>query len=308
MINFANAWWHRQVVRQKPAKLPSPSSNLGATFMLYVVSTPIGNLKDITLRALECLKECDYILAEDTRQSLKILSHFSFEKRLVSFHEFNEASREDQIINDLQAGKNIALISDAGTPGIADPGERLIKRCIAEEIQLTPIPGPCAVIAALTLSGFDTCPFQFVGFLPRKKGELIASLKELCAYRGTSICYESGERITNTIEELSKLEPTREVAVARELTKKFESIYRGQALDIFKNLSEMTVKGEIVLLIGKKEEKSKDAASELPSEAAIKERVEAYQDAHEGSLKEAIQEVAKELQIPKRIVYQAVHC
>ncbi|MDB6081393.1 MAG: Ribosomal small subunit methyltransferase, partial [Chlamydiia bacterium] len=263
--------------------------------MLYIVSTPIGNLQDITLRALETLKECDYILAEDTRLSSKLVQHYSIEKKLISFHEFNEASREDSIIRDLAAGKKIALISDAGTPGIADPGERLIKRCIQEDIALTTIPGPCAVIAALVSSGFDTIPFQFLGFLPRKKGELILLLKTLLEYNGVSVCYESGERITKTVEEIMQLDSMRPIAIARELTKKFESLYRGTAQDVYKILSEMDVKGEIVLLIDKKEV-SATPTSTL-SNSQIQERVEAYQSAHEVSLKEAIQEVAKELSL-----------
>lgn len=273
--------------------------------MLYLVSTPIGNLQDITFRALDALKTCDYILAEDTRQSIKLLTHYGIEKRLSSFHEFNESLKEDSVIQDLQAGKNIALISDAGTPLISDPGQKLVKRCVQEGIKVENIPGPCAVICALSVSGLETTPFQFLGFPPRKKGELVSFLKKVLEYPGTSIAYESPERIAKTIGEIALLESTREIVIARELTKKFETIYRGHALELHRLFQDMNVKGEIVLLIcGKKE--TVPSSTDL-SDQSIRSLVLEYQAQHTVSLKEAIQEVAKQFKLQKRKVYQIAH-
>ena len=276
------------MVRQKPAKLPFPSSNLGATLVLssllygfsvlYIVSTPIGNLQDITFRAIETLKTCDYILAEDTRQSIKILNHYAIEKRLVSFHEFNEVLKEDTVIQDLLDGKTIALVSDAGTPLIADPGQKLVKRCIKEGIKVENMPGPCAVICALSVSGLETIPFQFIGFPPRKKGELTTFLKKILDYPGTSIAYESPERIAKTIGSIAALDGTRELVIARELTKKFETLYRGSATSLHPIFSEMRVRGEIVLLISGKKETP--VSGDDLSDSAIHKLVIAYQTEH----------------------------
>ena len=272
--------------------------------MLYIVSTPIGNLQDITLRAIETLKDCDYILAEDTRQSLKLLHHFAIEKRLVSFHEFNEAEKEESVINDLKQDKQIALISDAGTPLISDPGHRLITRCIQENIAFTAIPGACAVIAALSLSGLAPTPFQFAGFLPRKKGELITYLKGLLEYPGTTICYESPERLLKTLHALSELDRTRKVVVTREMTKKFETLYRGTAGELVQQLDEGRIKGELVLLIEGKQRATDAFIAVEPS--AMYQLVMQFQKDEDCSLKTAIIEVAKTLDLPKNRVYMIV--
>jgi 16S rRNA (cytidine1402-2'-O)-methyltransferase len=218
--------------------------------MLYLISTPIGNLADITLRALDLLKTCDYILCEDTRHSIKLLSHYEIRKPLRSYHKFNEKSRSEEIIKDLKEGMTIALISDAGTPGISDPGEILVRRCHEENIPVTSAPGPCAAIMALTLSGFSTRPFQLIGFLPRKKGELTRTFQGLLEYEGTSICYESPHRLTKALELLASLGSERKVAVIREMTKHFEECRRGSAKELAEHFSKKPPKGEIVLLIG----------------------------------------------------------
>jgi 16S rRNA (cytidine1402-2'-O)-methyltransferase len=217
--------------------------------MLYLVATPIGNLGDITFRAVEILKSCDYILCEDTRHSLRLLQHYSIQKPLTSYHMFNEASREQKVVEDIQAGKNVALITDAGTPGIADPGMRLVKRCREENLRVEAIPGPCAAILAITCSGMSTERFQFVGFLPRTSGRLQRELEEILQYPGTTICYETPHRLLKVLELLKKIAPDQKIGVARELTKKFEEYRVGTPEELLQLWKNKSVKGEIVLII-----------------------------------------------------------
>jgi 16S rRNA (cytidine1402-2'-O)-methyltransferase len=217
--------------------------------MLFLISTPIGNLKDITFRALETLQACDYVLCEDTRRTRILLDHYMLKIPLKSFHLFNEATKEKQVIQDLKNGMQIGLVSDAGTPGISDPGQRLVRHCRQEEIPVVPIPGPCAVLAALAASGLETSRFQFFGFLPRKKGKLSKVLNEILGYEGTTVCYESPFRLGETLKLLASLNPERECIVARELTKKFETFTRGSAQTLAYFFSKDRPKGEIVLLI-----------------------------------------------------------
>jgi 16S rRNA (cytidine1402-2'-O)-methyltransferase len=220
--------------------------------MLFLIATPIGNLGDLSFRAIETLKRCDYLLCEDTRHTRHLLDHYQLKLPLRSFHLFNEASKEERIIADLKQGRIIALLSDAGTPGISDPGERLVKRCCLEEITVVPIPGACALITALSASGLPTQRFQFLGFLPRKRGKLISLLKELLEYPGTTLCYESPYRLKETLKRVAELDPERECVVARELTKKFETFHRGSATSLYDHFSQTKPKGEIVLLIGER--------------------------------------------------------
>jgi len=217
--------------------------------MLFLIATPIGNLKDITFRALEALQACDYVLCEDTRRTRILLDHYSIKIPLKSFHLFNEAAKEKQVIQDLKTGMQIGLVSDAGTPGISDPGERLVARCRQEEISVVPIPGPCAAIAALSAAGLGTARFQFFGFLPRKKGKLTKVLEEILTYEGTTVCYESPFRLVQTLKTLATLDPERKCSVARELTKKFETFAHGSSRNLAEHFSKETPKGEIVLLI-----------------------------------------------------------
>lgn len=271
--------------------------------MLYLVSTPIGNLEDITFRAINCLKSCDYILCEDTRHSLKLLNHYDIQKPLVSFHLWNEASREDKIISDLQEGKHIALISDAGTPLLADPGEALVKKCREQGLPITALPGPCAVICALTLSGFKTAPFQFTGFLPRKESELLECLEELLEYPGTSICYESPQRIRKSLQVICSIDANRKVAIARELTKRFETITTGSVSTILAERQEEDSLGEMVLLIeGQRKEKEPVFSKEF-----LRLCVEDYAMTHTCSTKEAIAFVSTQLNLSKKTVYSAIH-
>jgi 16S rRNA (cytidine1402-2'-O)-methyltransferase len=267
--------------------------------MLYLVATPIGNLADITLRALDTLKSCDYILCEDTRHSLILLNHYNICKPLKSYHKFNEASRAESILQDLQSGKNICLISDAGTPGISDPGSELVKICIEHHIPVSAIPGPCAAIQALICSGLPTERFQFWGFLARKENELKHELQTILAYSGTTLCYESPHRLLNVLDLVQTMQPERLLVVARELTKKFEQILRGTAKDLIEYWQKIPLKGEIVLLFSPATEQHQDWAAWTPEEHVLW-----IQQTYSLSRKEAIKLVADLRGVPKREIYQ----
>lgn len=271
--------------------------------VLYLVATPIGNLQDITLRALETLKTCDYILCEDTRHTRQLLSHYEIQKPLKSFHKFNEALKEDTIIHDLKSGQQIALVSDAGTPGISDPGEKLVNRCISEGIDVQSIPGPCAAVVALSCSGFATSRFQFYGFLPRKAGELRHVLQEILVYSSTTICYESPQRLENVLELLQELAPERKIAVCRELTKKFEELKRGTAQELLAYWQDRQVKGEIVLLIEGKPHLPDEKWQELSPE----EHVRFLEETYRLSRHDAIKMAAEVRGVPKREIYNRVN-
>jgi len=216
---------------------------------LYLVATPIGNLEDITLRALRVLRECDLIAAEDTRRTGQLLKHFGISKPLISYFQFNEAKRSEQIISRLRAGEKIALVTDAGSPGISDPGERVVKAAIAAGLRVESVPGPAALIAALTASGLPTREFHFVGFLPHKSGQRRKAIESLKAVPGTLVFYESPFRIERLLEELNELLPDRQVVLARELTKKFEEFLRGTAADLLAALQQRSIKGEFVVIV-----------------------------------------------------------
>ncbi|MBN2366895.1 MAG: 16S rRNA (cytidine(1402)-2'-O)-methyltransferase [Calditrichaeota bacterium] len=213
-----------------------------------MVSTPIGNLDDITLRAIKVLKEVDFILAEDTRSAIRLLRHLDISKKVTSYFSYNEEKRIPGILDQLRTGKKVALISEAGTPLISDPGHKLVVAAIQENIRVIPIPGPSAILAALVASGLPTNRFLFEGFLPRKKGRQKV-LQQLSTEKGTIILYESAVRIQKTIEDIVKILGNRYIVLARELTKKFEEFIRGFAQDILKELDKRTLKGEIVILI-----------------------------------------------------------
>ncbi len=220
------------------------------TAMLYVVATPIGNLGDITLRALEILKGVDLIAAEDTRHSGILLKHYQIKKPLISYHEHNEAMRTAQLIERLAAGEKIALITDAGTPGLSDPGARLIRECIKRELPFTIIPGPSSIATALVGSGFSAERFFFGGFLPNKSGQRERELRVAAAAREeTSIYFESPYRLTKTLKTCGEIMPDRQLCVARELTKKFEEFRRGTPAELLIHYEAHPPKGEIVLVI-----------------------------------------------------------
>lgn len=219
------------------------------TKMLYVVATPIGNLGDITLRALEILKDVDLVAAEDTRHSGILLKHYQIDKPLVSYHEHNEAMRTAQLVERLAAGEKVALISDAGTPGLSDPGARLIRECIKRELPFTIIPGPSSISTALVGSGFSAEKFFFGGFLPNKSGRRERELRAAATREETSVYFESPYRLTKTLKACIEIMQDRQICVARELTKKFEEFRRGTADELLAHYEARPPKGEIVVVI-----------------------------------------------------------
>jgi 16S rRNA (cytidine1402-2'-O)-methyltransferase len=219
---------------------------------LYLVATPIGNLEDITLRALRVLRECDVVAAEDTRRTGQLLKHFGISKPLLSYFQFNEAKRSEEIIERLRRGEKIALVTDAGSPGISDPGERVVRAAISAGFRVESIPGACALVAALTASGLPTDEFHFVGFLPHKSGQRKNKLNELKMVSGTLVFYESPYRIEKLLNELNGVFPEREVVLARELTKKFEEFLRGKPAELLRIIEKRNLKGEFVALVSPK--------------------------------------------------------
>ena len=221
---------------------------------LFVVGTPIGNLEDITLRAISTLQNVDLILAEDTRNSKKLLSAHNIDTKMMSYHEYSNEKQTKRIISLLLDGKNLALISDAGTPTISDPGYGLIRDCIKKEIKIIPIPGASAITTAMSVSGLPSDSFTFFGFLPQKKGR-IKKIKELLNVDNTIILFESPFRLEKTLNQLKEYLGNRSVVVGRELTKLYEEIIRGNLEDVIKYFSKSKVKGEIVIMIGKDDDR-----------------------------------------------------
>ncbi len=217
--------------------------------MLYVIGTPIGNLDDITLRALEALKSADVVAAEDTRHSGNLLRHFEIRKPLVSYHQHNEAMRTAELVERLAGGENVALITDAGMPGISDPGARLIRACIERGLDYTIVPGVSAVLTALVGSGFPLDRFAFLGFLPVKSGGRERELRAAAEREETSVFFESPYRINKTLAVCAQIVPDRQLCVARELTKKFEEFRRGTAAELLSHYESHPAKGEITLVM-----------------------------------------------------------
>jgi len=217
---------------------------------LYLVATPIGNLEDVTLRAVRTLKECDVVAAEDTRRTGQLLSHFGISSPLLSYYQFNEARRSEEIIERLGHGEKVALVTDAGSPGISDPGERVVKAALAFGFRVEPVPGACALVAALTASGLPTDEFHFVGFLPHKSGQRRKKLEKVKSSSGTLVLYESPHRVAKLLAELNEIVPDRPVVLARELTKKFEEFLRGTPAELLEVARRKSLKGEFVVLVG----------------------------------------------------------
>ena len=231
------------------SQTPLPPLRAGT---LYLVATPIGNLEDITLRALRVLKECDVVAAEDTRHSGQLLKHFGIAKPLLSCFQFNEARRGEEILERLRRGEKVALVTDAGTPGISDPGGRVVSAALAAGLRVESVPGPCALVAGLTCSGLPGDEFHFVGFLPHKPGQRRRRLEGLGSVPGTLILYESPYRIVKLLEELVELYPERRVVLARELTKKFEELRAGSPRQLLEEMQKRSIKGEFVVLVAAK--------------------------------------------------------
>ncbi len=270
---------------------------------LYLVATPIGNLEDITLRALRVLKEVDLIACEDTRQTLKLLSHYGIQTRLVSYHEHNEMTKASELVVDLEGGAKIALVTDAGMPGISDPGFRLIALAIRHHVPVVPIPGASAFLAALVASGLPTDSFRFSGFLPAKSGQRRKLLESIKDSPRTQVFYEAPHRLLETLADVVEvLGEARHVVVAREVTKIHEEFLRGRAQDILDQLKARgDVKGEITLLIAKPE--TQDLRPET-SNVTVAQRVKQIMSEEKTDEKAALKKVAKERGIGKSEAYR----
>ncbi len=265
-----------------------------------MVATPIGNLADLSFRAVEVLRAVGWIACEDTRQTRKLLAHYGIEARTVSYHEHNEAERSQELLARLEQGESVALVSDAGTPLVSDPGFRLVRKAAEAGIRITPVPGPSAVMAALSAAGLETDSFYFGGFLPRKPGERRRLLEQLSHLDTTLVFYEAPHRILETLEDVESAMGGRPVAVARELTKIHEEFLRGTPAAVRQELQGRgAVRGEITLLIGKGAARSGGGAA--PEDIAGQlQRLE-----QEGmSRMQAVKEIARRLRLPKREVYR----
>ena len=275
------------------------------TGTLYLCATPIGNLEDMTFRVIRVLKEADLIAAEDTRNSIKLLNHFDIHTPMTSYHEFNKIEKGRALIEKLLAGTNIALITDAGMPGISDPGEELVRMAYEAGIPVTVLPGACACVTALTLSGLPTRRFAFEAFLPMEKKERKAALEEVRTERRTIVMYEAPHRLLRTLGELCEtLGEDREITVLRELTKKHESRFAGTLREAVEHYTNEEPKGECVLVIaGRSDEEIRAEQAEAWQDLSLEEHVAKF-EAEGMDRKEAMKAVAKERGISKRDVYQ----
>lgn len=271
---------------------------------LYLCATPIGNLDDITLRVLNTLKEVDLIAAEDTRHSIKLLNHFEIKTPMTSYHEFNKIEKARYLVGQLQQGVNIACITDAGTPGISDPGEELVRQCYEAGVEVTSLPGPAACITALTLSGLATRRFCFEAFLPTDKKEKQWILDELKDETRTIIIYEAPHRLVRTLEELHVALGNRKITICRELTKKYETAFQTTFADALLHYETEEPKGECVIVIeGRSIEDMKEEQKQSWTEMSLEDHMEHYES--QGiDRKEAMKLVAKDRGISKRDVYQ----
>ncbi|WP_026893608.1 16S rRNA (cytidine(1402)-2'-O)-methyltransferase [Clostridiisalibacter paucivorans] len=271
---------------------------------LYICPTPIGNLEDITLRALNTLKSVDIVAAEDTRHTIKLLNHFDIKKPLTSYHEHNIKEKGPLLINKLLNGNDIALVSDAGMPGISDPGEDLIRLCIDEGIIVDVLPGATASITALVSSGLSTERFVFEGFLSSNKKERQKQIQELKNETRTIILYESPHRLKSSLKDLNEILNDRKVCVARELTKRYQEIFRGNLSEALKKFSEEKIRGEFVIVLeGISTDSLEIIKDKFWDDLSIKDHIGLYVDTG-FSKKEAVKKVAKERGIPKRDVYR----
>jgi len=273
---------------------------------LYLVGTPIGNLEDITLRALRVLKEVDVIACEDTRQTQKLLNHFAIATRTTSYHEHNEMTKSSGLVKEMQEGASVALVTDAGMPGISDPGYRLVALAIRHQVPVVPVPGASAFLSALVASGLPTDSFRFSGFLPAKRGERRELLEGIKGSPRTQVFYEAPHRIVEALEDVVEvLGSGRHLVVAREVTKLHEEFLRGRAGEVLKNLKARdAVKGEITLLIGKAEEGEAQGAVDAGVRLSVRQRVEQIIAEEKVDEKAALKKVAKERGVSKSEAYR----
>lgn len=265
---------------------------------LYIVATPIGNLEDITLRALRVLKEVDLIAAEDTRQTLKLLNHYEINKPLISYHRHNEETKSEILIEKLRNGENIALVSDAGTPGICDPGEEVIKKAIEDNIEVIPIPGACAMINALIVSGISTKEFEFLGFLPLNKKLRRQKLKEIENSNKTIIIYEAPHKMKTTLDDLKEILKDRKIVLARELTKIHEEFIRKSIDELLREID--TIKGEMILII--EGNKIETEGYKNFDEISLEDHYKLYEEKGLNK-KEIIKQIAKDRNVNKNEIY-----
>jgi len=270
------------------------------TGTLYIVATPIGNLEDITFRAVRILREVDLIACEDTRHTGKLLGHYGVSKPLVSYHEHNERTRSEELLGELQAGKNVALVTDAGTPLVSDPGYRLVAGARKLGIPVSPVPGPGAFLAALSASGLATDSFVFLGFLPPKKNQRRKTLENWKAIASTLVCYEAPHRIAETLQDIADVLGARQVVLARELTKVHEEFLHGTPAELLQALAlRPSLKGEITLMVGKGDAPEQD---EQPLASAVEELLQAGVPRME-----ALKTVARRRGLSKREVYKQLN-
>src|SRR5579872_5547143 len=277
------------------------------TGCLYLVATPIGNLEDITLRALRVLKEADVIACEDTRQTQKLLNHYAITTRTTSYHEHNEMTKSAELVKEIQEGATVALVTDAGMPGISDPGYRLITLAIRHQVPVVPVPGASAFLAALVASGLPTDSFRFSGFLPAKRGERRAALEAIKTSPRTQVFYEAPHRVVEALADVVEvLGGARHVAIAREVTKLHEEFLRGRASEVLDNLkAREAVKGEITLLIGKPEDGDARGAADVSSaRVSVRQRVAQIMAEEKVDEKAALKKVAKERGVSKSEAYR----
>ena len=280
--------------------MPTKTQREIGTGCLYLVATPIGNLEDITVRAIRILKEADLIACEDTRQTQKLLNHYGIRKEMVSYHEHNELTRSPELVIELEQGAQIALVSDAGTPGISDPGHRLVTLCLRHHIRVVPIPGPSAFVAALAASGLPTEEFLFVGFLPARAGARRKALDALKAESRTLIFYEAPHRVVETLADALEILGARPAVIAREVTKIHEEFLRGPLAELLESARKRAPRGEITLLIGAGDPQMQPAEVSV----SLKERVAQLQAEGGVDRKAALKQAARERGLGKREAYK----
>ncbi len=289
-----------------PPAAASSNPSRAAGPALYLVATPIGNLEDITLRAVRVLKEADVIACEDTRQTQKLLNHYGIATRTISYHEHNEMTRSAELVKEMQEGASVALVTDAGMPGISDPGFRLISLAIRHHLPVVPIPGASAFLAALVASGMPTDSFRFGGFLPAKRGERREALEAIRTSPRTQVFYEAPHRIVETLSDVVEvLGKERHVVIAREVTKLHEEFLRGRAGEVLETLKARDgVKGEITLLIGKAEEGETRVGTGDPARPGVRQRLRQIMAEEKLDEKAALKKVAKERGVSKSEAYR----
>jgi 16S rRNA (cytidine1402-2'-O)-methyltransferase len=285
----------------RPSPSPSTSAAPGGG-CLYIVGTPIGNLEDITLRALRILKEVDVIACEDTRHTQKLLNHYNISKTLVSYHEHNEMTRSSELLIQLEQGAKVALVSDAGMPLVSDPGYRLVTLCVRHKIPVVPVPGPSAMLAALAAAGLPNEEFLFVGFLPQRSGERRRMLERLRIEERTIIFYEAPHRVAESIADTRTILGDRPACIAREVTKLHEEFLRGKLSQLAESLAERPARGEITLVIGPPEPSA--VSGQADSSQSLSDRVEELIRQAKVDRKEALKLAAKERGITRRAAYE----